>query len=369
MRFVVTPWEVKGEVDYERLIKEFGVEKIDDKILKLFKKYAGELHPYLKRRLFFSHRDLDWLFREYEKGNKFYLYTGRGPSSYTHIGHLVPWIFTKWLQEKFKAKLLFQITDDEKFLFKRELSLEDVKKFAYDNILDIIALGFDRKRTEIFLNTEYSKTLYPLAIKVAKKITFSTAKAVFGFKNDSNIGEIFFTSMQSVPAFLESVRAGKNIPCLIPYAIDQDAHFRVCRDVLPKLGYYKPASIHSKFIPGLGKGGKMSASEPDTAIFVTDAPIEVERKILKAFTGGRDTLKEQKRLGGKPKICTVFAYYSLFETDDKKVQELEKKCKCGEIFCKECKRILIDIINKFLKKHQEKREKAKSKVEKFIVKD
>ena len=57
--------------------------------------------------------------------------------------------------------------------------------------------------------------------------------------NSANIGSIFYTSMQAVPAFLPSVIAGKKIPCLIPHAIDQDPHFRVSRDVIPKLGYDK----------------------------------------------------------------------------------------------------------------------------------
>ena len=35
----------------------------------------------------------------YEAGKKFYLYTGRGPSSDAlHLGHLVPFHFTKYLQ-------------------------------------------------------------------------------------------------------------------------------------------------------------------------------------------------------------------------------------------------------------------------------
>lgn len=35
----------------------------------------------------------------YEAGKKFYLYTGRGPSSDSlHLGHLIPFHFTKYLQ-------------------------------------------------------------------------------------------------------------------------------------------------------------------------------------------------------------------------------------------------------------------------------
>jgi tryptophanyl-tRNA synthetase len=369
-KFKVTPWEVTGVVNYNKLVKEFGLNLLTDDLLKRIEKQTKELHPFLRRKIFFAHRDLDWLLNEYEKGNKFYLYTGRGPSGYTHLGHLIPWIFTKWLQDKFDAKLYFQITDDEKFLFKEKLSLEKVKAFAYDNILDLIALGFDQKRTFVFLNTEYSKTLYPQAIRVAKHITFSIARAVFGFKNESNIGQIFFTSMQAVPAFLESIKEKKNVPCLIPLAVDQDPHFRVARDVLPKLGFYKPAVIHSKFLPGLGKGGKMSTSEPETCIFTIDSQEEAEKKIMNAFTGGGATIKEQKEKGGKPEICSVYQYYYfLFENNDKKVKEIFENCKSGKRICGECKAELAKRVKEFLIEHQKKREKAKNLVEKFILRD
>jgi tryptophanyl-tRNA synthetase len=368
--FIVTPWEVKGIVDYKKLTEQFGINPLSEKILEEMKKYTKDLHYFLERKIFFAHRDLDWLLDEYKKGNKFYLYTGRGPSGHTHLGHLVPWIFTKWLQDKFDAKLYFQITDDEKFLFKDELDLEKVKSFAYENVLDIISLGFDHRKTFIFLDTEYAKTLYKEAIKVAKHITFSTSKAVFGFKNESNIGQIFFTSVQAVPAFLESVKQGKNVPCLIPLAVDQDPHFRVARDVLPKLGYYKPSIIHCKFLPSLGKEGKMSASKPETTIFTTDTSEQIEIKIRNAYDGGQPTIKEQKEKGGNPDICPIYQYYFfLFEQDNKKLEEIYSDCKTGKRICGECKEILLTRVKRFISEHQEKREKAKNIVDKFMLRD
>ena len=118
--FKVTPWTVTGNVDYEKLTKEFGTEPLTDEILNRIKRHTKELHVLLRRKVFFSHRDMKWLLDEYEKGNKFFLYTGRGPSGPVHIGHLIPWIFTRWLQEKFDAELWFQFTDDEKFLFRKK---------------------------------------------------------------------------------------------------------------------------------------------------------------------------------------------------------------------------------------------------------
>lgn len=372
-KFIVTPWEVKGNVDYDKLIKEFGTEKIDEKLLKRIQKHTGELHHFLRRKIFFSHRDMNWLLDEYEKGNKFYLYTGRGPSGRTHVGHLIPWIFTKWLQDKFDVELWFQMTDDEKFLFKEELSIEDTNKMAYENALDVIALGFKPKKTFIFSDIDYAKTLYKQGLRVAKKLTLSTAKAVFGFKNEDNVGQIFFTSIQSVPAFLPSVLKGKNIPCLIPYAIDQDAHFRVCRDILPKLGYYKPAAIHCRFLPGLAgmsEDGKMSSSEESTCVFTTDTPKQVETKIMKyAFSGGARNVEEHRKFGGNPDVDVSYQWLTFFEESDEKLKKIYDDYKSGKMLTGELKQILIDKLNEFLKDFQEKREKAKDRLEEFILRD
>jgi tryptophanyl-tRNA synthetase len=370
--FKVTPWEVEGVIDYNKLMKEFGTQPITDQVLEKTKKLAkGDLHYFLRRKIFYTHRDFNWILDQYEKGNKFFLYTGRGPSEQTHIGHLIPWIFTKWLQDKFNVELWFQLTDDEKFLFKDNLKLEQTNKLGYENALDLIALGFDPKKTFIFSDIDYAKTMYREALKVAKRLTFSTVKAVFGFKESNNVGEIFFTSMQSVPAFLPSVKKGKNIPCLIPLAIDQDAHFRISRDILPKLGYYKPAIIHCKFLPALtGPETKMSSSKQETVIFTTDSAQEVERKIKKyAFSGGAETIEKHRKHGGKPEVDVSFQWLTFFEEDDKKLKKIYQDYKSGKMLTGELKQILIEKLNKFLSEHQKKREKAKDKINDYIVKD
>ena len=59
--FEVTPWKVEGSVDYARLIKKFGTQEITNEILEKIESFTGELHPLLKHKFFFSHRDLDWI--------------------------------------------------------------------------------------------------------------------------------------------------------------------------------------------------------------------------------------------------------------------------------------------------------------------
>ena len=368
----VTPWEVTGDIDYEKLIKQFGVSKINNQLLDRIKKHTKELHPMLKRGVVFAHRDLNWVLDEYEKGNKFFLYTGRAPSGQIHLGHVFGWEFTRWLQEKFDVELWFQFPDEEKFLFKNNISYESVQEYLHENMLDIIALGFKPGKTHFIIDTKNANLMYGEACKVAKKITFSMVKSAFGLNEQSNIGSIFYTSMQAVPAFLPSVLKGKEIPCLIPHGVDQDPHFRLTRDILPKLGHYKPASIQWMMIPPLtGVGGKMLSSNSDAAIFLTDSPKEVENKIKKyAFSGGQDTIEEHRRKGGNPDIDVSFQYLRLFfEPDDKKLQKIHDDYKSGKLLTSELKDILTGKINSFLKEHQRKRQIAKKQISKFLLKE
>ncbi len=366
---VVTPWKVSGVVDYNKLIERFGTKPMTSDLIGRLEKHAGYLHLQLRRGIFFSHRDLDWWLDNYENGQIVGLYTGRGPSGPVHLGHLLPWFFTKYLQEAFEADLYFQMTDDEKFLIHPELNLDDTVGYTYDNALDLIACGLNPKKTKIISDVNNISHIYRLALKVAKHITYSTVRAVFGLQDSDNIGIIWFPAIQATPSFIQSVREGKNVAVLIPAAIDQDPYWRMTRDIAERLGFYKPAQIHAKFLPGLGRGGKMSASMPETAIFTIDPPEAAAKKIMNAYTGGRPTVKEQRELGGDPSICTIYAYnYYLFEEDDSRLFELERECRSGEIICGDCKARLAEVIKAFLKDFQEKREKARDVIDQFLLK-
>ena len=91
----------------------------------------------------------------------------------------------RWLQDVFDAPLVVQLTDDEKFLFKHELKVEQTYKFAIENAKDIIAVGFKPEKTFIFSDYDYvGGAFYKNVSKISRQITINQAKATFGF-NDS----------------------------------------------------------------------------------------------------------------------------------------------------------------------------------------
>jgi tryptophanyl-tRNA synthetase len=254
-------------------------------------------------------------------------------------------------------------------LLHDRLTLDKTIGYTYDNSLDLIAVGLDSKKTHIISDTENIDHLYRLGLEVAKRVTYSTIKGLFGLQDSDNIGIIFYPAIQAVPCFMQSVREGRKVAVLIPAAIDQDPYWRMTRDIAEKMGYYKPAQMHAKFLPGLGKGGKMSASQPETAVFTIDPPEIAEKKIMGAFTGGQPTVREQREKGGDPTVCSIYAYYYfLFEEDDNKLVSLENECRSGSLVCGDCKTRLAKVVSHFLTEFQEKREKAKDVLNDFLIK-
>ena len=365
----VTPWEVSeslGEGDYLRIAREFGAGIIDNDLRNRLERLAGGTNPFLDQGVFFAHRDLDLVLNDVENGNGFYLYTGRGPSGKMHLGHLLPFMFTRWLQKSFDVNLIIQITDDEKYLF-RDLEWKELSEVTRNNILDILSLGFDPQKTHILIDSLNGSTLYRRAVEVSRHINVTLSKAVFGFQDSDNVGKYFFTSIQSVPAFLVSSLLGRNVRCLIPHAIDQDPHFKVSRDVFPKLGYLKPSSIMSKFLPSLKGGGKMSSSDPNSGIFLDDSPQVVRKKIMKyAFSGGRDTAEEQRKYGANPDVDFSFNVYRLIEEDQAKVSRIREDYRTGAMLSGELKAMVAEKISHVLAQLKEKREETVESYEEFL---
>ena len=368
----VTPWAVnttseKG-IDYDKLIDKYGCFKITDEMIAKIEELTGErAHRFIRRGIFFCQRDLDLCLKAYENKELFYLYTGRGPSADAlHMGHCVPFIFTRYLQRVFDLPLVVQITDDEKYLYKQEIEL-DGKTGSYqmglNNVKDIIAFGFDPEKTFIFSDVDYIGTMYPNVLKVQKHVNYSQIKGIFGFKEADNIGKYAFPPVQAVPSFSNTfphIFGDKHYPCLIPAAIDQDPYFRMTRDIAQKLKYQKPAGIYSSFFPALqGKKSKMSSSDPNSSILVTDTAADIKRKINKyAFSGGGQTVEEHRANGGNLEIDVPYQYLTFFLEDDEKLAEIGEKYSKGEMLTGEIKAELIKVMQEFVKDFQEKRAKV-----------
>jgi tryptophanyl-tRNA synthetase len=363
----------KGGFNYDHLIEQFGATKLQPDLIQKIQKILEDkgkkisVHPFLKRGLFVSHRDLDVLVNEYEGGKPFYLYTGRGPSGGMHLGHLVPFMFTRFLQQAFDVPVVIQLTDDEKFLH-RDLDLDEIRVLLRENCKDIIACGFDVEKTFIFSNFDYMGILYPNVVKIQKLITNNQVRGIFGVTPSSNIGQTSFPAIQAAPSFFSSFPEVLSLApgparCLIPCGLDQDPYFRMTRDIVPRLSshnkkevFLKPAILHGTFLPSLESiEEKMSASKPDSAIFLTDTPDQVKKKVSRAASGGRADKKEHMRLGADLVVDVPFHFCKYFLEDDQELEQIRHEYGTGAMMSSQIKQRTCKLIDALLAEHQARR--------------
>jgi tryptophanyl-tRNA synthetase len=374
----VDPWKVSGIIDYNDLIIRFGTELIDqvllDRLSALASKKGMVLHPWLRRGIFFSHRQLNLFLDAYDSGKDVFLYTGRGPTSESlHLGHMIPFMMIKWLQDLFDCNVIVQMADDEKYYFK-DLDFKTITKMMVENVKDIIACGFNPEKTYIFSNRDYRLNCeeYEILVSTMKKlIPTKTVMNTFGFNMEDpkfNVGQLDWPFYQSAAAFsaaYPSLFYNKNAMCLVIYAIDQDPYFRMARDFAEKLRLAKPCALMSRFIPPLtGADGKMSSSLSINGTLYLNESIEVISKKIKKYSfsggGGDGTKEDHIKYGGNIDTDISFIYLNYFESDDQILEKIKQDFIAGKLFCGDLKSHITTRISELFQNHQNLRKTIKS---------
>ncbi|XP_074380594.1 tryptophan--tRNA ligase, cytoplasmic-like [Apium graveolens] len=128
--------------------------------------------------------------------NKFYLYSSIVPSEALYLGHLIPFVFTKYLQDAFNVPLVIQLADDVKFM-SGNVSIEESQRLARENAKDIIAGGFDISKTFIFSDIDYvGGAFYKNMVNFGNCLTYNEVEGICGLNLDDHIGKTFCQLVQ-----------------------------------------------------------------------------------------------------------------------------------------------------------------------------
>ena len=89
----------------------------------------------------------------------------------------------------------------------------------------------------------------------------------------------------------------------------------------------------------------MSASDPNSSIFVTDTRKMIKNKINKyALSGGQETVEEHRKKGANLEVDVPWKYLNFFMEDEEKLKEIGEKYQSGQMLTGEIKAILIDVL-------------------------
>ncbi len=362
---LIDPWS-SALVDYEKLIQQFGI--------KPFQELLGDIEDpslLMRRGIIFGHRDFGRIIKALREKSPFAVVTGMMPSGRMHIGHKMIVDQIIWYQ-KMGAEIYIPIADMEAYS-ARGVEFEESRKIALEEyITNYIALGLDfsLKNINTYLQSENRDVNY-LAYQLGRRVNWNEMKAIYGFNGSTNLSHLYVPLIQVADILHPQLEAyGGPKPTVVPVGPDQDPHIRLTRDIAERFknqfNFITPSSTYHRFITGL-TGGKMSSSKPKTAIFLTDSPEVAEEKIKTAKTGGRESLEEQKELGGVPSDCVVYEMllYHLVE-DDQELAEIYQECTQGQIMCGECKMQAAGKVRELFEQLSRKREQARDEALKVL---
>lgn len=419
----ITPWEVEGTVDYDRLISEFGMQSFSGIVDEL--PGADWL---VSRNIIFGHRDYERIVDAVKNNRPWAVMSGFMPSGMPHFGHKMT-MDEIIIHQRMGGTAFVAIADMESHVV-RNYSWEDVKRYGLEYIKSIIALGL--KEDAVIYYQSASSTVKDLAFELSAEVNWSELKAIYGFTPETTLAKMQVTAVQAADILQPQLKQFDGPkPVVIPVGADQDPHIRLTRDLaarintfaLEELGrgirirsrkgleylerlskeldfdcvvyeehidaygdkkeieeevrrlelefggyaFIPPSSTYHRFITGL-TGGKMSSSKPDSYISLMDTPEEASKKVMRAITGGRGSAEEQRKLGGEPEKCSVFEQYVIhLVKDDKELGELRDKCRSGEMLCGHCKKYAAQLVSQFLKDHQEKMDEAESRLDEYHI--
>ena len=286
--------------------------------------------------------------------------TGDRPTGRLHLGHYVG---------SLKNRVAFQddydcyfIIADYQVLTDQLLKSNEIKNNIKEIVLDYLSVGIDPSKATIFIESQIPEipqlglifSMLTTLARVKRNPTIKEQIKSMGIKRAS-LGYVSWPVSQA--ADILSVRADA-----VPVGKDQLPHIELTREIASSFNrllgnvFPIPKAILGEVptLPGLD-GQKMSKSR-NNAIFLSDSPEIVEKKIMSAITDAKKIHLNDK---GHPEICNIYKYYEAFFP--KKAKEVKPFCEAGKIGCVECKKELAKMLNEFLSPIREKREKFAKK--------
>ena len=287
--------------------------------------------------------------------------TGDRPTGKLHIGHYFGSLKTRVEMQNSGKYDPYILIADVQALTDNFNNPEKVRKNVKEVMLDYLSIGIDPEKTTIYIQSMIPEVaeltvFYSNLVTIARLERNPTVKTEIAQKRDI-FGESVTYGFLGYP-----VSQAADITCfegeLVPVGEDQLPLIEQCREIVRKFNSIygetlkEPEAVLSgtKRIKGLDGNEKMGKSLGN-AIYLSDTPEEITKKVMSAVTDPNRIRKDDK---GNPDICMVAYYHNLF-TNKEDYKTVCEECRAGKRGCVACKKQLAQNIIDFLAPMREKR--------------
>ena len=302
--------------------------------------------------------------------------TGDRPTGKLHIGHYFGSLVNRIEMQNSGEYDPHILIADVQALTDNFNNPEKVRKNVREVMLDYLSVGIDPEKTTIVIQSMVPEiaeltVFYSNLVTIARLERNPTVKTEIAQKKEL-FGESVTYGFLGYP-----VSQAADITAFqgkyVPVGEDQLPLIEQCREIVRKFNsiygevLVEPEAVLSKAkrIKGLDGNDKMGKSLGN-AIYLSDTPEEITKKVMSAVTDPNRIRKDDK---GNPDVCMVSYYHNLFSSKEE-CKAVCEECKAGKRGCVACKKQLAQNIIDYLAPMREKRkyyEERPELVDKLLI--
>jgi tryptophanyl-tRNA synthetase len=269
--------------------------------------------------------------------------SGMRPTGKLHFGHfhgvLANWIK---LQEEYEC---FFFVADWHALTTDYANPANIKDNIREMVIDWLSVGIDPSKATIFRQSSIKEhaELHVLLSMITplpwleRNPTYKEQIEAMKEKDLLTFGFLGYPVLQTSDIII--YKASK-----VPVGIDQAPHLELSREITRRFNHFygevfpEPQTLLTAIPKVLGTDGRKMSKSYNNAIFLSDAPEEIDNKIRTMMT---DTARKLRTDAGNPDVCPLFLTFHTLYSNEETINWVREGCTKALIGCIECKKSVI----------------------------
>lgn len=295
--------------------------------------------------------------------------SGMRPTGKLHFGHyhgvLANWIR---LQEEYEC---FFFVADWHALTTDYADPSGIRNNIREMVLDWLSVGIDPAKATIFRQSAIKEhaELHVLLSMITplpwleRNPTYKEQIEAMKDKDLLTFGFLGYPVLQTADIIIYKARK-------VPVGIDQAPHLELSREITRRFNHFytdvfpEPETLLTAIPKVLGTDGRKMSKSYNNAIYLSDPPEEVQKKILTMMT---DTARKKRTDVGTPDLCPFFLTFHNLYSDQETINWVREGCTKALIGCIECKRSVIPKVLATLAPIQKRRKELEAHPERVAA--
>jgi tryptophanyl-tRNA synthetase len=300
------------------------------------------------------------------------LMSGMRPTGPLHLGNLLG-ALNNWVNLQDEYYCHFMLAEWHSLMSEYQ-NPEKVREFSHEVALDWLAAGIDPEKSVIYRQTDLPE-IPELALIFGNLVTLGRLERIPTYKEAmrelktkeiSTYGYLGYPVLQAADILIFRAEA-------VPVGEDQDFHLELTREIARKFNslygetFPEPETLHTTTARIHGTDRRKMSKSYGNCIYLKSDQNEIEKVVLTAIT---DEQRVKKSDPGRPDVCVVYTWWTLFETDEGRVKDVHDWCTGAKKGCVECKKLCSASITRFAFPIREKRKELEAhpeRVEEILV--